>query len=188
MKRDAYPIETEVTDPKLDSLLDEALSPFEIPGGIPNDLTERLVSATVGRLPGGASRGVIGRIGLWGRLAGLGGLGRIAAVLVLVASIVGALVVWSNMGDGGPEVRPIASTGKALDKESDKDKALEGVLEDEVAAATADATVDDEVGPIDTALDQLEVDIELAVSSTTTSWEELADELEAGLAMLDSDF
>ena len=124
LKRDAYPIEPEVTDPKLDAMLDEALSPFEIPGGIPNDLTERLVSATAGRLPGQSPRGVVARIGSFTGVERLGGVGRVAAVLALVASIVGAFVVWSNMGDGGPEVPTIATSDRPLDK------SLDGVLED----------------------------------------------------------
>jgi len=187
VKHDAYPLDTEATDPNLDALLDEALSPFDIPGGIPDALSERIAIATVGRLPSQSSRGVrgmggvIGRIGLAMGAERWGGLGRVAAVLALVGSIVGALVVWFNMDDGVPQSNHLVITNQI------SDKSLDGVLDD-VAASTPGMTVDQEVAPIDTALDQLEVDIELAVSSTTTSWEELADDLEAGLAMLDSDF
>ena len=52
----------QATDPELDALLDEALSPQSIPGGVPVDLTERIVARTEPLL---RSRGdsVIARIG-----------------------------------------------------------------------------------------------------------------------------
>ena len=67
-------------DEPLEALLDDALGPESVPGGVPADLTEKIVGATAPRL----RRGVLARIGrstVW----------RVAAVAAIVC---GAAALW----------------------------------------------------------------------------------------------
>lgn len=73
-------------DPRLEALLDEALGPASVPGGVPVDLAQRIITHTQGRL----HRGIAGRISpIW-----LPALRAMAAAVVLAAGI--AVVVVSG--------------------------------------------------------------------------------------------
>ncbi len=162
------------TSPELDSLLDEALSPQAVTGGVPEGLADRVFTATVNQLPSAqreAESAVIGRIESGSTTNRLLTLRRIAAVLVLFAWVGAAYLIFTIVSDAKTNVQNLA--------------AVEDVLEHVARTTPESAVVAPEVEPIDTALDQLEVDIELAVSSTTTSWEELTAEFEAELDALD---
>lgn len=93
------------TDPRLDALLDDALSPDPAPEG----MDQRIVVATADRLPGRAGTApadpVIGRIG--------GGLfrgpWRAAAAVLLLGTVIGGLWLANRDGDSvDPEQPPIA--------------------------------------------------------------------------------
>ena len=75
------------TDPQLDALLDEALSPQSV--SAPDDLTQRIICRTVDRLTSG-ERDVVGRVGL--------GLWRTwAAAIAAVILLASGTVVWMSM-------------------------------------------------------------------------------------------
>ena len=93
MNRDSYPIGDSLPgDPKLDALLDEALAPDALPGGIPAGLTDRIIARTGPIIA--RKQSVIARIGLL-RIASM-------AALVLVGVTV-ALVVFNQPK---PNARP----------------------------------------------------------------------------------
>ena len=70
----------EQLDPQLEALLDEALSAESLPGGVPDDLAQRIVAKTSDSLGPATERAVIARIGpVW--------LRRAAAAIVLAASV-----------------------------------------------------------------------------------------------------
>lgn len=163
-------------DPQFDALLDEAMSPFDVPGGVPADLSDRIVSATASHLPSvqhgdeGDDRDVAGRIGQSDASRVLV-LRRIAAALILFAWLGAGFIAVSIVRDAKSNVSTLATVEQVIDH---------------VGQSTPEAmAIEDDVNPIDSALDQLEVDIELAVSSTTNSWQELAEEFEAELDLLD---
>lgn len=160
------------TDPVLDSLLDEALSHEAIEGGVPAGLSDRVMQATADQLPSVLpsvlnTSPVIARIGSSRMLT----LRRIAAVVILFAWVGATIIVVSIVRDAKTNLNNLAT--------------VENVIEHVAHSTSEVAVVAEDVEPIDNALDQLEVDIELAISSTTTSWEELAAEFEAELDMLD---
>lgn len=160
-------------DPQFDALLDEAMSPFDVAGGVPADLSDRIVVATASHLPSvqqGDEGDVVGRIGPSNAPHVLV-FRRIAAALILFAWLGAGFIAVSIVRDAKSNVSTLAAVEQVIDH---------------VGQSTPEAmAIEDDVNPIDSALDQLEVDIELAVSSTTNSWEELAEEFEAELDLLD---
>ncbi len=86
MARDAH--EQFETDPKLDTLLDDALAPKSLPGGVPGDLADRIVSATADRVMG-RHHGVLARIGP-ARI-------RAVAAAVIFAASVGIIVTLASI-------------------------------------------------------------------------------------------
>lgn len=88
MNRDAYSFNDALPgDPKLDALLDEALSPQALPGGLPAGLTDRIVARTAPIIA--RRQSVIARIGVL-RIASM------AAMLLVGVTI--ALIVFQNPG------------------------------------------------------------------------------------------
>ena len=86
MNRDSYSFnEMLPSDPKLDALLDEALSPDALPGGLPVGLTDRIVARTAPIIV--RRQSVIARIGIL----------RIASMAaMLLAGVTVALIVFSQ--------------------------------------------------------------------------------------------
>jgi len=77
-------------DAKLDSLLDDALGATSVPGGVPADLTEKILAVTVPKLQqADEPRGVLARIGHWPAW-------RIAAAIVIVSSAAALWVVTTT--------------------------------------------------------------------------------------------
>jgi hypothetical protein len=80
-------------DPQFERLLDEALDPQSVPGGVPAGLVDRVYGRTVRFLPSPAAW-IVGRIGLQPALATAA---AVAAVFVAALSI----AVWIGGSDGG---------------------------------------------------------------------------------------
>ena len=78
------PHQSDETDPQLDALLSEALSPQSVAGGVPDDLTERILAATQDKLAA-SHPSVLARIGSRK-------LGSLAAAAALVAASVGIVL------------------------------------------------------------------------------------------------
>lgn len=116
-------LETTKTDPRLDALLDEALAPDAVPTG----MNDRIVAATVDRLPGGSTAHaspVIGRIG------GGGFPWRSVAAVLLMGGVAGMFFMAYHIPDKpnllheGPfppiaNVEPIEAVHLGLDQLAD---------------------------------------------------------------------
>lgn len=84
--------ESDLSDPALDAMLNEALSPDAVPGGVPAGLSGRIVYATSARLHR-RTPAVVARIGM---------IRRIAAMLVLGATAAIIITTWPNATTTNP--------------------------------------------------------------------------------------
>ena len=99
----------EQLDPQLEALLDEALSAESLPGGVPDDLVQRIVARTSGSLEPVTERAVIARIGpaVW--------LRRAAAAIVLAASV-GVLLVSALIARDAQQIVFVRRELKAIEQ------------------------------------------------------------------------
>ena len=75
-------------DHRFNKLLDEALSPRSVPGGLPDDLADRIMRQTADRLAPDQVRGVLGRIGPM-RLSAL-------AAAIIITAVIGLTLIQRN--------------------------------------------------------------------------------------------
>lgn len=94
-------------DPRMESLLDEALSPQSVEGGVPSDLTDRIVSATTDRITAGR-RGVLAKIGP--------PLIRAFAATVIIASSVAIIHMLNGIVRNVDRIETIAESLAELQK------------------------------------------------------------------------
>lgn len=98
----------EQLDPQLEALLDEVLSAESLPGGIPDDLAQRIVAKTSRSLEPAAESAVIARIGpTW--------LRRAAAAIVLAASV-GVVLVSAMIARDAQEIAFVRGEFEAIEQ------------------------------------------------------------------------
>lgn len=165
-------------DPHLDALLDEALSPDSIPGGIPVGLESRILVAMKQNQP--AQRTVIARIGFFSSTS----FKRIAAA-VLVASGVGfAFMVASNIQNNTNNALEVANQNAV--------KLAELSREIQAAPVTTVMAQDNTFAFADTAIDH-RIDTlkaranDAALTAAVDNWSTVAENLEAALDAMDAE-
>jgi len=143
------PVRKRDDDQELEALLDEALSARSVPGGVPDDLTERIVAQTADRLQAQSS-GVLARIGP-------ARIRAVAAVLILAATI-GIMVVVSGLSG------PTDSLDPQIDQALAQTLSYEPVTDD----------IDREIQLLATAIDEFG-SLNLADATTTSIDDDLAE-------------
>lgn len=142
------------TDPRLNGLLRDALSPESIPGGVPADLADRIVAATGDKLvPGRPS--VIARIGLRR-------LGAVAAA-VFVAVSVGILITAGSSVKTARSLNEIEADLQTLAAYPGLNEPIDQelrLLEMEMDLTFADAGFDLDRQALDDELNQWEQELE----------------------------
>jgi hypothetical protein len=177
MNHDSYPFDPAAipSDPRIDALLDEALSPDHLPGGMPAGLADRIVAATVAHLP----RQSPARPQGWSLVFTASRL-RWAGLAAAVAVVAG-LIIANLPGSAPMPVQPgphdVATNVDHLDRDLQLAANETGKLTDPVTPAIADVRQD-------IALIKDRLDGELA--SAVESWSDVTRELEAALAEIDS--
>ena len=144
-------------DRDLEDLLDEALSVQSVPGGVPDDLVDRIDAQTADRLQVSSS-GVLARIGPFR-------VGAIAAAVMLTAMI--SVVVLNERS------RPTESPDMQM-QQAWSETVTDDIGDEIQLLAVQDDDIDRDIQLLATAIDEFE-NLDLADTGTTSMDDELAE-------------
>lgn len=166
-------------DPHLDALLDEALSPDSIPGGIPAGLESRILVAMKQNQPT-AERTVIARIGFFSSAS----FKRIAAALLVTASVGFAFMVASNIQNNTNNAIALANqkAAKLAELNLDVQQApVTTVMAHDNTFALADTSIDHRIDTLKARAN------DAALTAAVDNWSSVAENLEAELDAMDAE-
>ncbi len=170
MNRDSYSIQDSLPgDPNLDALLDEALSPDAIPGGIPAGLTDRILARTVPIIA--RKQSVIARIGVL-RIASM------AAMLLVGVTV--ALLMFNqpkNAARPGTEVA-IVPPHHTLASSADVTNLF-------ISESVADAMLPASIVSVDGKITELDETL-TRTTDAKANWDQLTSALEQALDDMDN--
>ena len=182
-------------DAKLDALLDEALSPDRVPGGIPADLDARIMAALPLHTLQAQEQAVIGRVGFFSSLA----VRRIAAALLVVMGIAATIIGFGALHQAALEADKAKQT--LATKEATQQRMMEKLTSDIeqapitlsaarelhnttfalTTAAMTDSALDHSIDTLKSRTDHA------ALTAGVDSWSSVAQSLEAELDALEFD-